>query len=45
MGEREMEEIAELAADVLVRGRDPEDVKRRAVELRSGFQTVRYCFD
>ena len=40
-----MEEIADLAADVLVRGAEPEDVRRRVVELRSGFQTVRYCFD
>jgi glycine hydroxymethyltransferase len=45
MGEREMEEIADLAADVLVRGRDVADVRRRVVDLRGGFQTVRYCFD
>jgi glycine hydroxymethyltransferase len=45
MGPREMEEIAELAADVLVRGHDAAEVRRRVVDLRSGFQAVRYCFD
>ena len=45
MGEREMEEIADLAADVLVRGRDAAEVRRRVVDLRSGFQKLRYCFD
>jgi glycine hydroxymethyltransferase len=44
MGPAEMERIADLMASILVEGRDPADVKRQAIELRAGFQQVRYCF-
>jgi glycine hydroxymethyltransferase len=44
MGEAEMERIAELIAAILVDGRDPVDARTGALELRAGFQTVRYCF-
>ena len=45
MREREMERIADLIADVLVRGRRSDEARREAVELRSGFQTVTFCFE
>jgi glycine hydroxymethyltransferase len=44
MGVPEMETIAALIADVLVEGRDPADVKQRALELRAGFQRIHFCF-
>ncbi len=44
MGEVEMQAIADMIAGVLVEGRDPEHVKLEALELRAGFQTVKYCF-
>lgn len=44
MGELEMQAIADMIAGVLVEDRDPEHVKREALELRAGFQTVGYCF-
>jgi glycine hydroxymethyltransferase len=44
MGAPEMERIADLMASIVVEGRDPTEVKRQAIEMRSGFQTVRYCF-
>ena len=44
MGADEMELVADLMAAVLVEGRDPAEVKRRAIEMRAGFQEVRYCF-
>jgi len=45
MGETEMRAIADMIAGVLVEGRDPEHVRAEAVELRAGFQQVRFCFD
>jgi glycine hydroxymethyltransferase len=45
MREPEMARIAELIADVLVRGRPAEAVQRDAIDLRAGFQTIGYCFD
>jgi glycine hydroxymethyltransferase len=44
MGGAEMEHIADLMAAVLVEGRDPTEVRRRAIDLRAGFQQVQYCF-
>jgi glycine hydroxymethyltransferase len=44
MGAQEMDAIADLIARVLVEGEDARAVKSRAVELRAGFQTVRYTF-
>jgi glycine hydroxymethyltransferase len=45
MGPCEMDAIAGLIAAVLVEGRDPEDARKSAEELRAGFQTVGYCFE
>ena len=45
MKEPEMEAIAELIARVVVRGEEPERVKQDSLELRSGFQTLYYCFE
>ena len=44
MGAAEMERVADLMASILVEGRDPAEVKRQAMEMRAGFQEVRYCF-
>ncbi len=45
MGVGEMETIAGLIARVLVEGEAPEDVRKDALALRSGFQTLYYCFE
>jgi len=45
MAEAEMEAIADMIARVLVRGEAPEDVRRDALALRSGFQALYYCFE
>ncbi len=45
MGEVEMRAIADMIAGVLVEGREPEHVKQEALELRAGFQRVRYVFE
>lgn len=44
MGEVEMRAIADMIAGVLVEGRDPAHVRAEALELRAGYQRVRYCF-
>jgi glycine hydroxymethyltransferase len=44
MREPEMDRIADLIAAVLIEERPPEAVRREVVALRSGFQTVGYCF-
>jgi hypothetical protein len=44
MGAHEMERIADLMASILVEGRDPAQIKPQAIEMRSAFQTVGYCF-
>jgi len=45
MKEPEMETIAELIADVVVRGQEPEAVRRKSLDLRSGYQKLYYCFE
>ncbi|MBI1774605.1 MAG: serine hydroxymethyltransferase [Proteobacteria bacterium] len=45
MMEREMDEIAAMIAKILVEGESPEAIKPRAAALRSGFQTLYYCFE
>ena len=40
-----MAAIAEFMHDVLVKGRKTEEVRKRVVEFRRGFQTLYYCFD
>jgi glycine hydroxymethyltransferase len=44
MGAAEIEVVADLMAAVLVERRDPAEVRRQAIDLRAGFQEVRYCF-
>jgi hypothetical protein len=44
MREREMVRVAELFDDLLHQNVAPEEVARRAAELKSGFTTVQYCF-
>jgi glycine hydroxymethyltransferase len=45
MKEREMEAIAEMIARVVVRGEPAEAVKKDALAMRGGFQTLYYCFE
>jgi glycine hydroxymethyltransferase len=45
MKEPEMEMIGELISDVLMRGVAPEDVRRKAIDLRAGYQKLYYCFE
>ena len=44
MKEREMVRIAELFDGLLHKGRDPAAVAEEAVQLKSGFTTLQYCF-
>ncbi|MDK2383877.1 MAG: serine hydroxymethyltransferase, partial [Candidatus Korarchaeota archaeon] len=44
MREDEMDEIARLMRLVAIDRRDPSEIRRRVVELRSGFLEVRYTF-
>jgi len=44
MREKDMVEIAELIARVVVKGEPPEKVKKDVVEFKSGFTKVHYCF-
>jgi glycine hydroxymethyltransferase len=45
MKEREMEQIAEMIARVVVRSEAAEAVKKDALALRAGHQTLYYCFE
>ncbi len=45
MKESEMAAIADLIARVLVRGEEPEIVGKDALDLRTAFQTLYYCFE
>lgn len=45
MGPSEMEYIAELITRVIVKGEEPERVRRDVIELRKQFTRVGYCFD
>ena len=45
MGMAQMEEVARLYARVLLAGEEPAAVKRDVAALKSGFQTIRYCFN
>jgi glycine hydroxymethyltransferase len=44
MREREMDQIADFIAAVLVEGVPPDGVRREVVDFRAPFQTVGYCF-
>lgn len=44
MMETDMEIIADFIADVLLRHRDPEEVKKKVVEFRKSFREVKYGF-
>jgi glycine hydroxymethyltransferase len=45
MGPAEMAVIAEFMHDLLVKGKKPEEMRKRVVEFRRGFQTLYYCFE
>ncbi len=45
MGKSEMEEIARLIADVLVRGKDPLEVRRKVIEFRNQYTKVHYALE
>ena len=45
MGPLEMQEVARLYARVLLHGEDPDSVRKHVAQLKSQFQTIRYCFN
>ena len=45
MGVTEMEEVAKLYGRVLIRGEDPDSVKKSVSALKGEFQAIRYCFN
>lgn len=45
MKERQMGEVADLIARVVVKGEDPAGVAKDVAALRRDFQSVHYCFD
>ncbi len=45
MDHTQMEEVAALYARVLLKGEDPQSVKKDVKQLKSEFQTIRYCFN
>ncbi len=44
MTETDMEIIADFMADVLIRKKDPEEVRKKVVEFRKNFKEVKYGF-
>lgn len=44
LGKQEMKQVAHLIADVVVRHKDPENVKADVLELKRNFNKVKYCF-
>ncbi|MGQ9598879.1 MAG: serine hydroxymethyltransferase [Anaerolineae bacterium] len=45
MHQREMEQIADWIARILVEGEAPERIRDEVIEFRRSFQTLYYCFD
>ena len=45
MGTLEMQEVAKLYARVLLHSEDPKSVQKDVAQLKSNFQTIRYCFN
>jgi glycine hydroxymethyltransferase len=45
MDQTQMEEVASLYARVLLKGEDPQSVKKDVKQLKSEFQIIRYCFN
>ncbi|MCS7139404.1 MAG: serine hydroxymethyltransferase [Candidatus Nezhaarchaeota archaeon] len=45
MGKSEMNFIAEKIEDVLLRRRDPSEVRKEVVKFMQDYQEVKYCFD
>ena len=45
MGKDEMDEVAHYFQKVLLDGEDPASVKADVTRFKSGFRTVRYCFE
>jgi len=44
MNESDMQEIAVLFRKLLIDGQDVSDIRRKVLEMRSSFQTVKYTF-
>jgi hypothetical protein len=40
-----MQEVAKLYARVLLHSEDPKSVQKDVAQLKSNFQTIRYCFN
>jgi len=45
MKEGEMDTVAELIADVIVKDRDLDEVKKKVKEFRQDFQKIHFCFE
>ena len=45
MKEREMKQIAEFIARIVVDGESPEKVRKEVAEFRKDYQKVHYCFN
>jgi len=45
MDQTQMEEVASLYGRVLLKGEDPQSVKKDVKQLKSEFQIIRYCFN
>ncbi len=45
MEEEEMEQIADFIAQIIIEGKDPEDIKRDVEEFSQNYSEVHYCFD
>jgi glycine hydroxymethyltransferase len=45
MTQTDMEVVADLISDVIVKGKDPEIVRDKVKEFRKSFQTVHFCFE
>ncbi|MCE4624680.1 MAG: serine hydroxymethyltransferase [Desulfurococcales archaeon] len=45
MGKGEMEEVARLMAEVLIKGRDPQEVRKKVVEFRKEYTKINYSLE
>jgi glycine hydroxymethyltransferase len=45
MREKDFEEVAKLIADIIVRGRDPAEIRKKVIEFRKMFTKIYYGFD
>ena len=45
MGGDQMDQVAELIAEIVVRGEEPSEVAKKVRDLRQGYQKISYAFD